>query len=115
VSQGGLGNPKRRVEVRLQRRVEILSRDVGELGAGLLARGIVDQDVEPAEFTRGAIDQLATERLLADVSRNSDRRAARRADQPDDLLSVELLHRKVVDRHVRAFPGKGDGGGAPHP
>ena len=114
VRHGRLDGPERRIDVGLHRPVEVLRRDVHDRGVGLLSTGVVDQDVEAAQFAHRAVDHFAAELLGPKVARNADADAALGLDQLDDLLGVRLLERQVGDGHVGAFPGIGDGRGAAH-
>jgi hypothetical protein len=80
----------------------------------LLAAGIADHDVESAETAHGVLDQLLAEFLIAKIAWNGQADAALGLDQGDDLVGVRLLVRVIIDRHVGALPGIGNGGGASH-
>ena len=68
----------------------------------------------PAEALDGLVDQADAERLVAQVARDGERRAALGLDQLDDFARVRLLRRQVVDGDVRALASEGDRRGAAH-
>jgi hypothetical protein len=55
---------------------------------GLLARGVVDQDVQPAQLAAGVGHQPLAERFVADVARDQHRLAAFGADQLQHFARV---------------------------
>ncbi len=80
----------------------------------LLTPGIAHQDVETAERLHGLLNQTHAEGLLAQIAGNRDPCAPLGGDEFHDLPRVFFLVREIVDGHVRALPGEGDGGRAAH-
>ena len=109
MGQRGPRHPEGRIDVGLHRGVEILGRQVLQLFAELLATGIVDQDVQPAQLGHGALDHLLAEALVAQVARNGDGHAALRLDQRHDRVGIGLFVGQIADGDVRTLAGKGDG------
>ena len=107
-------DPERRVDVGLHGGVEVVVGNVEDRCARLLSSSVTHHDIEPAQPVDGARHEAAAELRAAQVTRNGDALAARLLDQRDDLSRVRLFARQIVDRHVRAFAGEGDGGGATH-
>ena len=93
VRQRRLDDPERRIDVGLHRGVEILAGDVEQwISCDLLAPGVADQDVEPAQLCR-------PHRPPACWQKPSSRRSPGMAtalrpallDQGDDLARVALF------------------------
>ncbi len=106
-------DPEHRVEVGLQRPIELLVRDVGDvLLVGLLA-GIVHKDVEPAEPASRLLDQVDAEGAIGDVARQQHRLAAFRLDKRRHRLGVRHLLLQKAQRDVGALAREGDRRRAP--
>jgi hypothetical protein len=71
-----------------ERAVPLLGADVLDALVGALHRGVVDQDVEPAEFARGTFDQAAAIGLVRDVAPGQDRAATGLFDRVSSASSV---------------------------
>ena len=89
--------------------VPFLRGDVLELVVGALERGVVDQDVEPAELGDGALDDAPAVSLVGDVAGNQHDAAAGLLDPARGLARVVLLLGQVGDHDVGALAGEGDG------
>ena len=74
----------------------------------MLLGGVVDQNVEPAEFAHGVGDQRLAKALVLQVAGERDRPAACGADELDALEGVRLFNRQIVDGDVRPLAGVGD-------
>jgi hypothetical protein len=75
--------------------------------ARLLAPGIADHDVEPAELVHRLLHQVSAEALVAQVAGDRGGLAAGLSDQVHHLAGVRLLGGQVVDGDVGAFAGIG--------
>ena len=107
--QGGARDPEGRIDVGLHRGVEILGRQILEVVAELLATGVVDQDIQPAQLRDGAFDHLLAEGLLAQIAGDGDGGAAIRADAGHDTVCIGLFVGQIGDGNIGTFAGKGDG------
>ena len=81
---------------------------------GLLAAGIVDHDIEAAEFFDRISNELLAKIGIPQIPRQCDAVAPGILDQLDHFLRVRLFVRVVVDGNVGTFARIGDGGGAAH-
>jgi hypothetical protein len=79
--QRRLDDPERRIDVGLHGGVEIFRGHIHNGIAGLLARGVVDDDVEAAEALARTVDPLPAEFFVAQIA--GDRKAMR----PSALIS----------------------------
>ena len=68
-----LGDPKHRMDVRLERGVKRLGGQVEDRGDGLLPGGIVHKNIQAAEFADGRVDKFFAERLIPNISRQRHR------------------------------------------
>jgi hypothetical protein len=75
---------------------------------------IGNQDIEAAQLLHRVGHQLLAEFLVAQIAGQGDALAAGLFDQFDHFARVFFLGRKIIDRDIGAFAGKGDGGGAAH-
>ena len=110
---GGLGDPEHGIEVGLERPIERLVGNVEDRLLAALSRGVVDQNVQPAQFLHRLLDHRTTEGLIADVTGQRHCLASGVADQRHDCLCIRLLVRQVTDGDIGAFAGKGDRCGTP--
>ena len=107
-----LGDPEHGVEIGLQGGVELLRRDVADrLLADLLA-GVVDEDVDAAQFLDRRLDEVLAEGRLLDVARNGHGLSTFGFDQRNHLLGVGRFARQIDNGHVGPLPRVGDRGGA---
>ncbi|MNU41933.1 hypothetical protein D3C71_306840 [compost metagenome] len=107
---GGLAKPVKRIEVGLQRRIEILGRDLRHRLAELLVTGVDDQDVQAAENLHHPRDHGRIPRFVPDVSGQGQGLHPGLLDQGDHLCGVRLLGRQIADGDICAFARIGDGG-----
>ena len=105
VRQRRLGHVEVAVEVGLQRPVEMLEAEQVDLARVLLERGVVDQDVEPAQRLDGVLDRRRRERRVGDVALDQHGPAALAFDRVLGLLGV-LVGVEVGDGDVGAFAGE---------
>lgn len=110
----GFRDPEHGIDIRFEGRVELLVRDVRDRVHRMLFRGVVDENVEPSEFARGIRDELPAEGLILQIAGDRNSLPTGGADQLDDLFGIRLFHWQIVDRHVSAFPSKGNCGSPPH-
>jgi hypothetical protein len=75
---------------------------------GHLERGVVDQDVDPAELADRPVHDFLAVLPLGQVAGHQDRRAPRLLDQGGGVLGVLVLG-QVRDQHVGALAGERDG------
>src|SRR3979411_2410732 len=108
--QSRLDDPKRRVDVGLHRRIEIIRRDVEDGSARLLSAGVADHDIQAAKSLDGPIDQLPAKRLVPDIAWDSDSNSSFGLDQVDDFFRIGLFAGEVVNRDIGTFSRVGDGG-----
>jgi len=111
----GLDDPERRIDVGLHGRIEILARDIEDGWTRLLSGRVADHDVEPTEPFDGLAHQLLAECLVAEIARQREPLALLGLNQVDDLPSVRLFARKVIDCHVGPFSRECDRRSSPHP
>jgi hypothetical protein len=98
--QRGAAQPEHRVDVGLERRVELLG---GELLDGVvcaLEGGVVDENIERAELRERAIDQRVAVSFVANVAGGEDRFAAGFCHPFRGLARVVLFLRQVTQKHV---------------
>src|SRR3977135_637263 len=108
--QSRLDDPKRRVDVGLHRRIEIIRRDVEDGSARLLSAGVADPDIQAPKSLDGPIDQLPAKRLVPDIAWDSDSNSSFGLDQVDDFFRIGLFAGEVVNRDIGTFSRVGDGG-----
>src|SRR5690606_27491412 len=111
VLQRELRHPDVREDVRAERLLELLGREVRDVPGLPLERGVVDQDVQPAELRGRALDDVATVLAVAEVAVERERAATGLADPAHGLARVVVLV-VVGDRHVGPLAGERDGDGA---
>src|SRR5438105_12629602 len=104
---GRLGNPEHRVDVGLERLVELGCRDVENGILRDLASRVIDKDVESAELASRRGHQSIAERFVLDVARNGDRLAARGADALHYLARVRLFRWQIIDRYIGTLASVG--------
>jgi hypothetical protein len=106
-SRNALRSPRAiRVEVGFQRAVELLGADLRDVLAAHLEGGVVDEDVDLAEFLHRAFDDGLAVGLLADVARDGDAFPPGGLDYPRRLLRVTLFA-QVGDEDVCPLAGEG--------
>ena len=74
----------------------------------MLASGVIDQNIQPAEFAGGLFDQGFAEGLVAHISRNRDGLTSFGLNEGNHGLRIGFLFRQIVDRHIGALSGEGD-------
>src|SRR5688572_12531747 len=87
----GLGQIEHRKDVRSERTLELLGRDVRDLLLGMLFGRVVHEDVEATETLYDTSDRALAERLLADVPRDKQAPATLLFDETLRLLRVIVL------------------------
>ena len=109
VLEGGLRHPEQRVEVGLERPVEVVGRDVRDrLATGPLVPGVVDQDVEATELGGRARTAPRASSSFAQVGRHQDAPASGALDPLGGLVGVRLLLGQEDDRDVGVLAGERD-------
>jgi hypothetical protein len=93
------------VDVRPERLVPLGVVDLVERRLVLLVRGVVDEDVEPAELAHGALHRRGAERGVLDVAGDAQEAAPGALDVRAHLVGVGLLLGEVDDGHVGALAG----------
>ena len=109
-----LRDPEHRVDVGLEGGIELLGRDTFNGLLRNLSRCIVHDDIKAAELLNGVVDELIAELLVPDVARQRDGFPSGRKDQLHHFACIGFLQRKIVDRDIRSFAGKGDRSGPAH-
>ena len=74
---------------------------------GGLKRGVADQDVDPAKFLHGVVDDRPAVRGVGEVAGDQDRGPPGVLDPFPGVFGIFVLV-EVGDDHVRALPGEGD-------
>src|ERR1051325_3239164 len=113
--KSGFYDPKRRIDVRLHRGIEIFGRNVQDRLTRLLPGGVANKNVKPAELVDCVSHEFVTKIFVAKVTGNRDRFRTRLFDERYDFVRVRLLSRKIIDRNIRAFAREGDGSGPSNP
>ena len=103
--QGGLGQVEHAENVGAEGAFELLGGDVGEVFLWVLLGGVVDEDVELAEFLHCLRHSVLTELGIADVSGHHQAPAALGQHHFQGVLRVLVLV-EVQNRHVGPFTGK---------
>ena len=86
-----------RIQVRLERAVELLGGDFENIRlVGLLTR-VVHQAVEPTQLGGGLLDETLAERLIRNVAGEQDRLAAVCLDQLCHNLGIGFFYRKETE------------------
>ena len=112
VGQCGLRDPERCEDVRAERLLELLVREILDRVDHDLLAGVVHHDVETAERVGGTIHEFAAGGGLGDVERDGDAGAAGIPDLVEHVVGVALLVGEVHDRDVGALAREGDRDGA---
>ncbi len=86
--------------------------DVFDAFLGMLFGGVVDEDVEVAEFFNCLFYKVLTDAFIADVAGDRNAAAALLFDRLFGFVSI-FIFVEIADDHVCAFFGKSDGDGAP--
>src|SRR5690606_35940263 len=94
--------------------LELLGRELGQVFDLVLFGGIVDEDVEPAEFPDRLLDGSPAEFLVANIALDAERMAALALDQFDRLPRVCVLL-EIDEGDIGPFPRHRDGAGATDP
>src|SRR5687768_7470837 len=108
----GLGQIEHRKDVRSERALELLGRDVRDLLLWMLLGRVVHEDVEATETFYDTSHCALAERLVADVARDKQAPATVLLDETLRLLRVIVLV-QVDDADISALFGKGDRDSAP--
>jgi hypothetical protein len=90
-------------DVRAERAFELFAGDLAEVVLRMLFGGVVDEDVQPAEFLHGVLDHVPAGRFPADIAGEREALAFFRFDEPLGFPRV-LVFVQVSDGDVRAFP-----------
>ena len=109
MAQRRLRDPEGGIDVGFKRRVKIFGSQLFKGFTELLTTGVIDQNIQPAQLRDGFFDQILAEGFVPNVPRQRDGIPAFGFDQVDDLRGVFFLFRQVVNGHVCAFAGIGDG------
>src|SRR5919109_3385751 len=107
VRQRGAGHVEVAEDVRAERALELLIRDVEQRLLVLLVGGVVDQDVELAQLAHGPLHRFRRVLWIGDVARQQDATPALAFDRLLRLLRVFVLA-QVADGDVRAFTREQD-------
>lgn len=107
--QRGLGDPVQRVDVRLERLVELGIVDVLELLRVDLVARVVDEDVQPAQLVDGALHELGAEATIADVPGKQHGEASLGFDHVAHVLGVGLFGGQIGDGDIGPLAREGDG------
>ena len=109
VLQRGAAEREHGHDVDLERLVDLLVGEIGQvIGDELLAR-VVHEDVQAAEALRRLVHEGGAVVGVHQVARQRDGGAPGRLDRRQDAVGVGLLLRQVGDGDVRALTGVGDG------
>src|SRR5687768_2912598 len=108
----GLGQIEHRKDVRPERTLELLGRDVRDLLLRMLLRRVVHEDVEATEILYDTSDRALAERLVANVTRDEQAPATLLLDETLRLLRVIVLV-QVDDADIGALFGERDRDRAP--
>src|SRR5262245_50166969 len=92
-------------DVRAERALGLLLRDLLQRLAGVLLRGVVDEDVELLQLLHRALDGLRAKRGRADVARLREGTAPLALDEARGLARVLVLL-EIEDRDVGALGGE---------
>ena len=104
---GGFGEVEHRMDIDHE---GMLLFVIGNIFDGLeagLVRGVVDQDIDAAQFFHTPIDDGAAMLGRADIACDQHRLASGVFDQAPRFLGV-LLFLQIGDQHVRALACEGD-------
>ena len=93
----GFDDPERRINIRLHGRIEFLACKVEDRLARLLTAGIVDEDIEAAQFLKGVGDELGAERFVPQIAGNGNAVAPGFLDQFDHFLRIGLFIWIIVE------------------
>src|ERR1051325_43237 len=107
----GFCHEKIRVDICTECSYELLGGDLLEIRFWMLFTGVVDENVERAEFLHGAIDRLVAKSFVGNVARDREAAAILVLDQPAGLLGIVVLF-QINNRDVRAFASEMHGNGA---
>ena len=91
-----------------ERALKLLGVEFGRILSFVLLGGVVDENVDAAEFLERALDRFPAEHLIADIAREQDRLTTFRFDQPSGFLRV-LVFLQIEDRDQRALARHRDG------
>jgi hypothetical protein len=86
-----LGEIEHAVDIGPEGAIELLRGQVLDLLVRGLERGVVNQDIEPAELGYSALDQLGAMSFVANVARNSQRAPSCPLDPASRFLRVFVL------------------------
>ena len=100
--QRGLGQEEHSEDIGLERPLELLLGNVADVLVVMLLSGIIDEDIEPAEFIDGLLHGILAKAFVADVAGNRDRVAAFTLHDLFGLRRV-IMFAKVEDGDVRAL------------
>lgn len=100
VRDRGTGQEECSVDVGLDRPVELLGREVGDVLDGVHDRGVVDEDIDLSEGLDDLLDDAVAALLIPDVLRDEKTLSARGGDERLGLVGVDLLLGKVDNRDL---------------
>ena len=100
VRDRGTGQEERSVDVGLDRPVELLGREVGDVLDGVHDRSVVDEDVDSSKGLDDLLDDAVAALLVPDVLRDEKTLSARGGDERLGLVGVDLLLGEVDNRDL---------------
>ena len=99
---------KHGVDVHVERQPPFLVADIAQILEGRLMRGIVDKDIDAAEFADRPVDDLPAVVRGPDVAVDQNDLASLSFDKCRHLLGI-FVFVEVGDEEVRPLASKGDG------
>src|SRR5215217_1702550 len=108
VRERRLHEPEHRVDVGLEGTVEKVGRDIGYPFYHHLVGRVVDEDVYPAEFVYGLLDEFLAHGLFGHVSGHPDGFAARVFDGLRRLFGIRFFLFEVGDHDIGTLAGEGE-------
>ncbi len=113
--QRGLHQSEQPEDVDVERRLELLVRDVEQVRLPPLLAGDADERVDAAELGDGALDEPTGVRPVAQVARHRDGLPSGGLDLLDDVVGVRLLLGQVREHDVGTLAAKAIATAAPMP